>query len=152
MLLLVVFQEIPGCSTCVNYGRDVLSHPLLVEAITAAVGPLVADASAMVDAMFSGFRWEAYSDTVEYVICDSYRSPRLHRKLAAIAPATVVFTGGGIVPKSVFAIEGLTLVHVHTGLLPYVRGADVLLWSLLVRGRPGVSAFVMVKRSFVIGM
>jgi len=32
---------------------------------------------------------------------------------------------------------------VHTGFLPHVRGADVLLWSLLVRGRPGVSAFTM---------
>lgn len=118
-------------------------HPALVRAVTAAVEPLVPGAPAIVDAMFSGFRWEAYADTVDYVICDSYRSPRLHRKLAELAPATVVFTGGGIVPKAVFAIDGLTLVHVHTGLLPHVRGADVLLWSLLVRGRPGVSAFVM---------
>ncbi len=31
--VLLFFQEIPGCSTCVNYGRDVLSHPLMVEAI-----------------------------------------------------------------------------------------------------------------------
>ena len=30
--VLVLFQEVPGCSTCVNYGRQVLSHPLLVEA------------------------------------------------------------------------------------------------------------------------
>ena len=77
------------------------------------------------------------------VPAESYRSERLVAELAAIAPATVLFTGGGIVPKSVFAIAGLTLVHVHTGFLPHVRGADVLLWSLLVRGRPGVSAFTM---------
>lgn len=25
--VLLFFQEIPGCSTCVNFGRDVLSHP-----------------------------------------------------------------------------------------------------------------------------
>jgi len=30
--LLVLFQEVPGCSTCVNYGGQVLSHPLVVEA------------------------------------------------------------------------------------------------------------------------
>ncbi len=30
--LLVLFQEVPGCSTCVNYGNQVLSHPLMVEA------------------------------------------------------------------------------------------------------------------------
>jgi hypothetical protein len=31
--ILLFFQEIPGCSTCVNYGKDVLSHPLMVEVI-----------------------------------------------------------------------------------------------------------------------
>lgn len=30
--LLVLFQEVPGCSTCVNYGNEVLRHPLVVEA------------------------------------------------------------------------------------------------------------------------
>ena len=30
--LLVLFQEVPGCSTCVNYGDLVLRHPLIVEA------------------------------------------------------------------------------------------------------------------------
>ena len=30
--LLVLFQEVPGCGTCVNYGEQVLSHPLIVEA------------------------------------------------------------------------------------------------------------------------
>lgn len=30
--LLVLFQEVPGCSTCKNYGDNVLSHPLIVEA------------------------------------------------------------------------------------------------------------------------
>jgi len=29
--ILVLFQEVPGCHTCVSYGRDVLSHPLIVE-------------------------------------------------------------------------------------------------------------------------
>lgn len=30
--ILVLFQEVPGCGTCVNYGKRVLSHPLVVEA------------------------------------------------------------------------------------------------------------------------
>jgi Thioredoxin-like len=30
--LLVLFQEVPGCGTCVDYGQGVLSHPLIVEA------------------------------------------------------------------------------------------------------------------------
>lgn len=31
--IFVLFQEVPGCATCVNYGQGVLSDPLLVEAI-----------------------------------------------------------------------------------------------------------------------
>jgi hypothetical protein len=31
--VLLLFQEIPGCSTCVNFGQDVLTHPLMVELI-----------------------------------------------------------------------------------------------------------------------
>ena len=38
--VLLFFQEIPGCSTCVNFGRDVLSHPLMVEFIENEFIPL----------------------------------------------------------------------------------------------------------------
>lgn len=30
--MLILFQEVPGCSTCRNYGNQVLTHPLIVEA------------------------------------------------------------------------------------------------------------------------
>lgn len=38
--ILLLFQEVPGCSTCVNFGRDVLSHPLMVEMIQDRFVPL----------------------------------------------------------------------------------------------------------------
>ncbi|MEL6988439.1 MAG: thioredoxin family protein, partial [Bacteroidota bacterium] len=31
--ILILFQEVPGCAACQNYGQDALSHPLLVEAM-----------------------------------------------------------------------------------------------------------------------
>ena len=31
--VFILFQEVPGCSTCRNYGQNVLSNPLMVEAI-----------------------------------------------------------------------------------------------------------------------
>ncbi|MDH3585412.1 MAG: thioredoxin family protein [Phycisphaerae bacterium] len=31
--VLVLFQEVPGCATCVNFGQQVMSHPLIVEAV-----------------------------------------------------------------------------------------------------------------------
>ncbi|MEZ4442005.1 MAG: VPGUxxT family thioredoxin-like (seleno)protein, type 2 [Polyangiaceae bacterium] len=38
--LFVLFQEVPGCSTCVGFGETVLSHPLLIEAIETAFVPV----------------------------------------------------------------------------------------------------------------
>jgi len=38
--ILILFQEVPGCITCQRYGSDVLSHPLLVEAIEQEFVPL----------------------------------------------------------------------------------------------------------------
>ncbi len=39
--ILILFQEVPGCSTCKRYGNLVLSHPLIVEAIETYFIPLV---------------------------------------------------------------------------------------------------------------
>lgn len=39
--VLILFQEVPGCATCRNYGTKVLSNPLLVEAIEDQFIPLV---------------------------------------------------------------------------------------------------------------
>ncbi len=40
MPVLVLFDEVPGCETCVNYGQQVLSHPLIVEAIETLFVPV----------------------------------------------------------------------------------------------------------------
>lgn len=38
--VFILFQEVPGCATCRNYGHHVLSHPLIVEAIESEFVPL----------------------------------------------------------------------------------------------------------------
>ena len=38
--LLVLFQEVPGCHTCVAYGDQVLSHPLIVDAAESLFVPV----------------------------------------------------------------------------------------------------------------
>ena len=38
--IFLLFQEVPGCETCVSFGEEVLSHPLLVEAIEDEFIPL----------------------------------------------------------------------------------------------------------------
>lgn len=38
--IIILFQEVPGCMTCQRYGEEVLSHPLIVEAIESLFVPL----------------------------------------------------------------------------------------------------------------
>jgi len=38
--IFILFQEVPGCSTCQNFGNDVLSHPFIVEMIETHFVPL----------------------------------------------------------------------------------------------------------------
>ncbi|PHN02854.1 VPGUxxT family thioredoxin-like (seleno)protein, type 2 [Flavilitoribacter nigricans] len=38
--VFILFQEVPGCATCRTYGQNVLSHPLIVEAIETSFIPL----------------------------------------------------------------------------------------------------------------
>jgi hypothetical protein len=39
-IILILFQEIPGCQTCQTYGSEVLTHPLIVETIEEYFIPL----------------------------------------------------------------------------------------------------------------
>lgn len=38
--VFILFQEVPGCSTCQKYGKGVLSHPFIVEALEDEFVPL----------------------------------------------------------------------------------------------------------------
>ena len=39
--VFIFFQEVPGCSTCSTFGHQVMSHPLIVEAIESHFVPLI---------------------------------------------------------------------------------------------------------------
>ncbi len=39
--ILILFQEVPGCSGCQKFGRNVLSHPQIVEAIESEFVPVL---------------------------------------------------------------------------------------------------------------
>lgn len=85
-----------------------------------------------------------YSDQVDEVFVDGLGDAALETHLRALPSGlTVLFTGGGILPASLLGIPQCRFLHVHPGVLPQVRGADGLLWSVLLRGRPGATAFYM---------
>lgn len=39
--VLVLFREVPGCSGCKKFGKEVLSHPQIVEAIESEFEPIL---------------------------------------------------------------------------------------------------------------
>lgn len=90
-----------------------------------------------------GRRIDAYANRIHNIELQNLKDPALLGHLARHAQSPILFTGGGILPRAVFDISGIRLLHIHPGLLPHVKGADGLLWSTLVRGRPGISAFLM---------
>lgn len=85
----------------------------------------------------------AYSDRVETLLIDSLGDRVLHAYLAQEPPGAVLFTGGGIVPRSLLSLPHLRFLHIHPGFLPDIRGADCTLWSTLIAGRPSASCFYM---------
>ena len=86
-----------------------------------------------------------YCDDLALVLTSGLRDPEVARRLQALAPATILYTGGGILPPALLHVDGVRFLHVHPGYLPTVRGADGLLWSTVVFGAPSVSAFYMAQ-------
>jgi len=120
-------------------------HPALVAALVQALATITPEAETLVDEMLARPEYERYAGRVERVVVDDLADPALAAHLAASAPATVLYTGGGIVPRALLSLPATRFLHVHPGCLPHVRGADGLLWSMLVRGRPGASCFYMAE-------
>ena len=92
---------------------------------------------------FGSFDFSAYADRVERFVAEDYDDPDLHRRLAREGRATFLYTNGGRVPAIVLEREGQRILHIHPGVVPEVKGSDCLFWSLLTRGRPGMSCFYM---------
>ena len=84
-----------------------------------------------------------YSDTVQSIMIDGLKDYRLSEALKQNNEQSVLFTGGGIVPKRLFQKNMPRLIHIHPGHLPQIRGADCLLWSNLLFSHTAASALYM---------
>ena len=69
------------------------------------------------------------------IVSGPLNSPRMRADLARLRPDLLVLAGIGIVSKEMLAIARLGTVNVHLGLLPWVRGNDVIAHAIL-RGIP----------------
>ncbi|MGE3756995.1 MAG: hypothetical protein AB7H97_04525, partial [Pseudobdellovibrionaceae bacterium] len=95
-------------------------------------------------ALSPGFSYQEYADQYLEIHCENYKDPKLRDFVAGFEFKTVLFTGGGILPKSLLQIPAARFIHFHPGDLPFVRGGDGFLWSMLLYHRPSVSGFFMV--------
>lgn len=83
-----------------------------------------------------------YSEDVVDLLITDLKDPVLG-KVIAEEKGLFLFTGGGIVPKSLLALEEVKMLHVHPGKLPQIRGADCTIWSHLIAGQPSASMFFL---------
>jgi len=98
--IFVLFQEVPGCAGCQKFGREVLSHPLLVEAIETEFLPVVVynNRSTGTDKqLLSRFREPAWNYQVIRFLDSEARDivPRKDR----------IWTAGGVAQRMVEALE-----------------------------------------------
>ena len=115
----------------------------LFEQMSNTIAPALGVSVEIFDELLQRKEYSEYADDVQKVMVSGLKAPELAEALKAFSPTTVLFTGGGIVPASLLAIEGLKFIHIHPGYLPWVRGGDGLLWSTLVRKCPGATSFYM---------
>ena len=120
-----------------------LLHQPLVESMARELAQVCDAPDALIKEMLGPFSYQDYTETLERVAIKNLRDPALGEALSRIGSGAVLYTGGGILPRSILAMDGFRFLHVHPGYLPNVRGADGLLWSTLVRGRPAMSCFYM---------
>lgn len=89
------------------------------------------------------FDYAPYAETVTECVAADYDDPHLQKIIMSQQYKTFLYTNGGRVPQVLLQQEGIKILHIHPGVVPHVRGSDGLLWSMAVRGRPGVSCFYM---------
>lgn len=120
------------------------SHELLCRPWLEALSRLYGFDAAVYRALVDKPDYRKYADTVDAILTDGLDDPVLEMHLKRLpGKRAVLFTGGGMIRNNLFDIPHCRFIHVHPGLLPNVRGADGLLWSMLLRGRPGATAFYM---------
>lgn len=138
-------ERVEACSR--HHWPDKLrrEHPALWLAVREALERWRSGSAGLLDEMAVPLNDSAHADRVVRVRADGPGDPAVLPALHHMGQPLVLFTGGGIVPPALLE-QQFRFLHIHPGLLPHVRGADGLLWSTLLRGRPGATAFFLERR------
>jgi len=83
------------------------------------------------------------AERVDCFCATDYNDAALQKRILNNKNTAFLYTNGGIVPGVLLTHPGVRIIHIHPGIVPAMRGSDCLLWSVLMRGRIGVSCFYM---------
>ncbi len=94
------------------------------------------------EVLFGNFSIGDYCPRIEYHSLDILNSPSYFQGLMNEGIHTVIYAGWRIVPKNTLN-AGVDFIHVHSGVVPYIRGVHGLVWSILIRKKLGYSAIYL---------
>lgn len=82
--ILILFQEVPGCSTCKKYGNNIIGHPLFAEVIEEYFVPLLIQNNKQGDdkAILNKFNEKAWNNPVIRIIDSNEKN--LTKRIAGI--------------------------------------------------------------------
>lgn len=92
---------------------------------------------------FGEFDFGQHAEALEDFTAEGYDDSDLQARLHRETAGAMLYTSGGRVPGSFLSTSRARMIHIHPGVVPHVRGSDCLFWSVLTRGRPGMSCFYM---------
>lgn len=92
---------------------------------------------------FDAFNYSDYAHEVETVVVKGFDDSRLLDAVINSRIKALLFTGGGLVKPELLSLPDTKIIHIHPGIVPDIKGADGILWSVLLRGKPGYSGFYM---------
>ena len=102
-------------------------HPALYEAIVNGLSSLIKEPRQKLDAITGKFNWNHYSDSVNRITVKDYKDEGVLQALQQSAVNNVLFTGGGIIPKSL--IESANrFIHIHIKAAALLRVIPFCRW------------------------
>lgn len=117
------------------------TEPALTAAVSRALSPRFSFFDRFMQDLDRPVAWNGWVDERVIAYVDGLKDSALADYLAH--SELVLFTGGGLVPGALLERVPGRFLHIHPGHLPDIRGADGLPWSMLVRNRPGRTAFFL---------
>ncbi len=79
-----------------------------------------------------------------FTIAENINDNKIIKLINNLNSDYIIFSGGGILKNEILNTKS-KFVHIHPGYLPYVRGADAILWSIKKYNEYASTSFIINK-------